>query len=121
MFVARERGPWHGVGAAPPRHRTGTTSGAARFDSDPARFYGVFSSAPARALAGPRRPPLQSRRHPDARRPSLSIPGGPSRSTRGKDLVHEPKTTAAPDSGVHKPFVPEHVEMKEFTVGTVIL
>src|SRR5262249_59796364 len=39
----------------------------------------------------------------------------------GKGWVEEARTTAAPDRGVHKPFVPEHVEMKEFTVGTVIL
>jgi putative OPT family oligopeptide transporter len=36
-------------------------------------------------------------------------------------LAHDPKPSAPPDDGVHKPFVPEHVEMKEFTVGTVVL
>jgi len=37
-------------------------------------------------------------------------------------LAHVEEKAAAPDpAGEHKPFVPEHVEMREFTVGTVIL
>jgi putative OPT family oligopeptide transporter len=36
-------------------------------------------------------------------------------------LVQELKKPAEPSIGEHKPFVPEHVEMREFTIGTVIL
>lgn len=36
-------------------------------------------------------------------------------------MGHEPQKPNDMSSGEHKPFVPEHVEMKEFTIGTVVL
>ena len=36
-------------------------------------------------------------------------------------MAHEQPTSPPPDTGEHKPFVPQHVQMREYTLGTVLL
>src|SRR5262245_2819756 len=45
----------------------------------------------------------------------------PHFTRRLKPMAHEPRKSAEAPPGKHMPFVPEGVDMKEFTIGTVVL
>src|SRR5262245_29712407 len=45
----------------------------------------------------------------------------PHFTRRMKPMAHEPRKSAEAPPGKHMPFVPEGVDMKEFTIGTVVL